>query len=195
MDQARTSFTSASAYFCGVLAAVRPADFERPALGTWSVLELIAHGNRAHVTLVDYVERPVDVATVPADYFSADAIDRRAREAVAELGADPAGVVAAWAERARRIAAAASEDTVVGTPGGPVTLAAYLPSRTAELVLHGLDLAAALGHDAVVPQVPADSLTATAGFLAERATARGHGLDVVLGLSGRRPLPIGFSAY
>jgi uncharacterized protein (TIGR03083 family) len=192
MSPARTSFLAASTFFCGLVASARPDAYDRPGLGDWSVLELIAHGNRAHVTLVDYIERPVDPSTVPADYFSEGSIARRAREALAELAPDPAGVVAAWAERARRLAAEAADDTVVGMPAGPLPLLGYLPSRTAELVLHGVDLAAALELDV---EVPADAVTATAGFLLDRAGARGQLLDVVLGLSGRRPLPAGFNVY
>jgi hypothetical protein len=64
----------------------------------------------------------------------------------------------------------------------------YLPSRAAELVVHGLDL----GTDV---QPPDDALRGCLTFLVDRAVTRGAGLDVTLALCGRRPLPDGFSVY
>ena len=55
-DEARGAFLAASEFFVGLVAATPQGCYDRPGLGHWSVLELIAHGNRAHTTVVDYVE-------------------------------------------------------------------------------------------------------------------------------------------
>lgn len=109
-DGAALAFEAASQYFVDCVRAV-PADrWTTPGLGSWSVRELVAHGNRAHVTIVDYVERPQPPVPPGSDYFSEASIE----EAV--------------------------------------------------------------------------------GFVGRRA-ARGHGVEVLLALTGRAPLPAGFNVY
>jgi hypothetical protein len=83
---------------------------------------------------------------------------------------------------------AAPNDAKVGTPFGEQTLDSYLRSRTAELVLHGLDLGTNI-------EVPPEALVECGAFLVERAVRRGLGLDVVGALSGRGTLPPGFNVY
>jgi len=83
---------------------------------------------------------------------------------------------------------AAPDDATVGTPFGEQTLDSYLRSRTAELVLHGLDL----GTDI---EVPPAALVDCGAFLVERAVRQGSGLDVVRALSGRGALPPDFNVY
>jgi hypothetical protein len=73
---------------------------------------------------------------------------------------------------------------MVGTPFGEQRLANFLRSRTAELVLHGLDL----GTDI---EVPADALVECGVSLMETAVREGYGMEVVRALSGRGTLPPG----
>jgi len=61
-------------------------------------------------------------------------------------------------------------------------------TRTAELVLHGLDLATDV-------EVPPEALVECAAFLVERAVQRGLGVDVVRALSGRGTLPPDVNVY
>ena len=77
---------------------------------------------------------------------------------------------------------------MVGTPFGEQRLANFLRSRTAELVLHGLDL----GTDI---EVPADALVECGVSLVETAVRKGYGMEVVRALSGRGTLPQGFNVY
>jgi hypothetical protein len=84
------------------------------------------------------------------------------------------------------VVAGAPDDATVGTPFGEHSLDAYLRSRTAELVLHGVDLATQV-------DVPAEALAECGLFLMERAAQSGHGLEVVRALSGRGALPPGFN--
>ena len=68
------------------------------------------------------------------------------------------------------------------------SLDAYLPSRTAELVLHGLDL-----DTSVV--TPTEALAGCGGFLVTQAVTSGRGVEVVRALSGRGTLPPEFTVY
>jgi hypothetical protein len=66
----------------------------------------------------------------------------------------------------------------------------YLPTRVFELVVHTLDLAAALGLEA---EPPPDALAVCLELAASLAQRRGAGPAVLMALSGRRPLPPDFS--
>lgn len=179
-------FLAASQFFVDAVAAVPGERHGEPWSDQWRVLELIAHGNRAHVLPVEYYERPVPSAG--PDYARPENVAERARQAVRDLGGDPLAAVRAAAERVRAVVAAAPDDATVGTPFGEQTLDAYLRSRTAELVLHGLDL-----DSGVDPPPPA--LTECAVFLVGRATVKGRGIEVVRALSGRGHLPANFNVY
>jgi hypothetical protein len=150
------------------------------------VLDLIGHGNRANILAVEYYERPVPVAG--PDYVLPANIAERGRRAVAELGDNPVAAVRAASERALRVIAAAPDDAIVGTPFGQSRLNSYLQSRTAELVLHGLDLGTAV-------EPPSEAVMECGTLLISRAVQSGRGIAVVRALSGRGSLPGGFNVY
>jgi len=179
-------FRAASRFFADCVAAVPAERYERPWSDQWRVLDLIGHGNRANLLPVEYYERPVPVAG--PDYVLPENVAERGRQAVSELGDDPVAAVRAASDRALAVLAAVPDGAVVGTPFGEQTLVSYLRSRTAELLLHGMDLRTNV-------EVPADALVECGGFLVELAVRRGQGLDVVRALSGRGTLPSGFNVY
>ena len=77
---------------------------------------------------------------------------------------------------------------VIGGRG--IRLFTYLPTRTFELAVHGLDIAGAVGISFELP----DDVLAEAVMLAGRiAAAAGHGETVLLALTGRTALPPSFS--
>ena len=82
------------------------------------------------------------------------------------------------------------DDPVVETAGGGMRVSDYLPTRTFELTVHALDIAAALG---TTFEPPRDALAETLHIAADSALEQGLGVDVVLALTGRRPLPEGSS--
>jgi hypothetical protein len=150
------------------------------------------------------VERPAvpDIAT-PEGYFAlartvaADrlaaahaASARDARETVRLLGDDPATVLGELAARATQALAAAGDDDVVGTPAGAMRVRDWIPTRTFELVTHGLDAAAAGG---VPAGFAAEAVTEAAVLAARIATAVGDGPVVLRALTGRAALPESFS--
>jgi hypothetical protein len=79
---------------------------------------------------------------------------------------------------------------VVATPIGGMRVRDWLPTRTFELAVHGLDLAAASGLD--FPLSPA-VLAEAAAMATATAAATGDGAVVLRALTGRTGLPPGFS--
>lgn len=174
--------------------------FDEPALGEWSIRDLVGHTSRALLTIESYLAKPaitVDVGS-PVEYFISilasggdpAAIARRGREAGIALGDDPERSVRAIAERVLEAVRTAHEDTLVTTPVGGMRLVDYLPTRTFELTIHTCDLARALGLPLEVPKLSAtQSLAIVAGLAVEAGTA---GL-LLLSTTGREQLPVGFS--
>lgn len=177
-------FRAASRFFVAAVAAVPVAQYETRWSDEWRVLDLIGHGNRANVLPVEYYERPAPLAG--PEYMLPENIAERERLAVGELGDDPVAAVQAASDRVLALVAGAPDDATVGTPFGEHSLDAYLRSRTAELVLHGVDLATEVA-------VPPEALAECGLFLMERAAQGGHALEVVRALSGRGALPPGFN--
>lgn len=198
---ARTAFLDAGAFFAGLAEEIHPHEWTRPALGTWDVRALVGHTHRALVTLAGYLGAPADdeLCTGTGQYYVLAAAAARPEEVAArgvaagqELGRCPEATVPASHERAR----AALEqvppgaDPVIRTPVGGTRLSAYLPTRTFELTVHGMDVAAACGWDV---DVPAHVHTDAALTAVEIAGERGQAPPVLQALTGRRPLPPGFS--
>jgi uncharacterized protein (TIGR03083 family) len=189
-DEESLAFGEASRFLVEVVRHIPEQAWEAVGLGRWSVRELVAHANRGQTTVEEYLLRPQPPQG--PEYFTDEAIAARARDAVLALGDDPAAAVAAAAERVSALVAASSTDAVIGSPAGTMSLALYLPSRTAELTIHGLDLARSVGLPGAPP--PA-ALTATLAFVARRAAAKPGGAAVLLALAGRGALPPAYSVY
>ncbi|MHB1775774.1 MAG: maleylpyruvate isomerase family mycothiol-dependent enzyme [Acidimicrobiales bacterium] len=190
-DERRRTFVEASGYLVAVVGQVPGDAWDRPGLGSWSVRELVAHANRAHTTVEEYLTEPRPPEPPGSDYFLPEAIAERGRQAVAALGDDPAAAVAADAARVVALVGATPLDATLGSPMGTMPLGQYLPSRVAELVVHGLDLAAATGVDVAPP--PA-ALAGALAFVGRRA-ARRDGVAVLRAMTGRGDLPAGYSVY
>lgn len=204
----RATFRYAVAGFVAAVDAVPSSRLSEAALGSWSVRDLIGHASRALTTIESYCGQTSDAPSLegPAEYFArvgqappgSDArrqrdarIAERGREAGAALGDNPAAAVFALAERVVGFVDATGDESPVASPAGQMTLAGYLPTRTFELVVHTLDLAAALG--APVPPVLQPAIAMSVMLAAEIAASLPSAPDVLLALCGRRPLPEAFS--
>lgn len=132
----------------------------------------------------------------PAAYLAAIAtvdpvsVVERGRAAGAALGDDRAAAVRALVDRVLPLVAA-DHDPLISTALGGMRLRTYLPTRTFELVVHGLDIARAAGL--LAPAYSDGLLTEMLQLTAEAAVFRGHGLEVLLALTGRNPLRVGFT--
>jgi uncharacterized protein (TIGR03083 family) len=186
------AFSAASRFFVDVVRAVPSDAWSRAGLGSWSVLQLVAHANRAHTTVEEYLLQPRAPEPAGSAYFSEEAIAERGRAAVAALGDDPLLAVATASDRAISLVGKTAAEAVVAGPAGTTTLAVYLPTRTAELTIHGLDIIGATGTEVVVPP---EALTESLHCVTDRVIRQGNGPVALLALTGRQPLPPGFSAY
>jgi uncharacterized protein (TIGR03083 family) len=171
-----------------------------PGLGEWNLRELVGHTSRSLVTVVEYFDRPVEQEelTDPVDYYlaitsmlaDAASVSERGRQAGRDLGDDPVRRFAELVDAAAAAVDRTDPDLVVHTIAGGMRAAAYLPTRTFELVVHGLDIAHAAGLDF---DPPSEALEETAAMAARVAARSGKGADLLLALTGRRSLPPGFS--
>jgi uncharacterized protein (TIGR03083 family) len=198
-DGVRRRFEQATAFFVATVARVGPAQWEQPGLGEWSIRDLVGHTSRAMRAVEGYLAQGAELVEIhsPVEYFlgvressGAAQVAQRGREAGAALGSDPPGAVREMAARVLGVVARADAGQLVGAPRGGMTLGAYLPTRTFELVVHTLDLAAALD---VPAEPPAAALAEALEIAAGLALHAGQGGEVLLALTGRRPLPAGFS--
>ncbi len=194
----RAAFRAASAWFLTTVDGVGDR-WSEPGLGEWTVRDLVGHTSRSLVTVETYLAaEPGEVTVASAlDYYLAireastgPAVAERGRQAGAAMGADPVGFLAGLAERVLAKVESAADDAFVATIAGGMRLIDYLPTRTFELVVHTADLAAALDAPSDPPAEAADSALHLAAQLARE---HGAAVDVLLALTGRRPLPAGFT--
>lgn len=196
----RAAFAEAVEFFLETLTRVRTDRWAAPGLGEWTIRDLAGHASRGITSLEQYLAQPARAVAIdsPAGYFRAAlaagadhaAIAQRGREAGVELGDDPAATVAAAAQRAGALLNAADDSVVVTTAVGGMRLIDYLPTRTFELTIHSLDLAAALDLSVEPPRLAGRS---TLVIISELALLSGRAGDVLLSLTGRRALPPGYS--
>ena len=190
-DGSVIAFRDASRFLVEAVRAVPDSGWDAPGLGNWTVRELVAHANRAHTTVEEYLLRPQLPQPPGSAYFSDEAIAARGREAVLALGDDPTGTVAAASTAVITLIEQSAPEATIGSPAGTMTLAQYLPSRVAELTIHALDIARAVGADLPAPP---SALRESVAYVAQRAAGK-SGQDVLLALSGRGQLPAGYSVY
>ncbi len=201
MTTTRTSFLAAATAFVDQVSRIPADTLDGPGLGDWDLRALVGHTSRSLVTVETYLDRPATEAVVvsAAQYYLAIAdalgaggteIVERGRQAGLALGDDPAAFLHDLTARVAGKLAAYDAGYLLTTIAGGMRLDEYLRTRTFELVVHGYDISAACGTEASIdPRALVDAAT----LAAEVAVARGQGEDLLLSLSGRRPLPEGFS--
>lgn len=199
----RQNFASAAGAFASVAQQVGPDRWADPGLGQWCIRDLVGHTSRSLLTIESYLAPGQTVADPDLPdtvaYYVAirpalidDAyVAERGRQAGAALGDDPVATIDDLADRVLRLVAASPDDAVITTPWGSIRLIDYLQTRTFELVVHTLDLVAALGLDA--PAGLSVPMTSCLRLAADLADQRGDGAALLLALTGRRPLPDGFT--
>lgn len=198
---ARRWFDTAATGFLQVVDGIDRADLGDPGLGVWDVRSLLGHASRAFLTIESYLgPEPAGEVTLsgPADYYVAirdqqsdqTAVAERGRQAGLALGDDPMAAVHQIAQRVRSRVEGAEDDRLIESPFGTMTLAGYLPTRAFEITVHGVDLARAIRQ--AVPPALIEALVPAAELCAAMATPQQR-IDLVLAITGREPLPAGFS--
>lgn len=115
---------------------------------------------------------------------------RVGRQAGRDLGNEPATRFMELVDQASAVVDRTDPDLVVHTIADGMRAAAYLPTRTFELVVHGIDIARATGVDYTLPP---EAIEEAAVLVSRVAVKTARGADFLLALTGRRPLPDGFS--
>jgi len=205
MDYRRT-YRAAVVSFADLVSRL-PADrWDAAGLGDWTLRELVGHTVSSALRQVPAVlAAPAEAVTLtspqaywafarsapPEMYAAATAAAAAdARETGTWLGDDAAGRVSELTGQATGALAAVRDDDVITTAAGGMRVRDWLPTRTFELVVHGMDIAGA----AAVPFEPApDAVAESVTLAAGIAAAVGDGPLVLRALTGRAALPGGFS--
>lgn len=196
----RDNYIQAASFFIETVECIPDGAWQKPALGVWTVRDLVAHATRAMLTVEAYSETPAKAQVVsdPTDYFmralgtlaNHAATDERARETGLALGDQPKTAVQEIADRILKRLGHMPDDFLLSPPTGGTRLSDYLPTRTLEMMVHTLDIAKAIGLEVTPPDGP---LSSTLTLLADLALRQGEGQEVALALAGRAPLSIDFS--
>lgn len=196
-DARRLCFVAAASGFAEIVDRVPSPSWDRPALGVWSVRDLVGHTSRALVTIEAYLAKAPEHDRVdgPVSYFLAirasladpEAVAQRGRDAGAALGPNPAAEVHELVERVSTLVHQTSDDATVATPVGTMTLADYLPTRTFELAVHSLDLTRVL--KVRPPTTMAPAIMASLELAGTLGSQLSIASDLLLLLTGRSDLP------
>ncbi len=194
----REAFGEAARAFAELVRSLPADSWDRPGLGEWSVRDLVGHTSRALITVETYLKQPAETEDVstPAGYLAAlgavdaAAVAARGREAGRALGADPTATIDALIERVLPLVDR-DDNPLISTAAGGMRLEAYLPTRTFELVVHTLDIAAAASIEP--PGYSDQLLSEVAAIAATAAVIRGFGPELLRALTGRQPLRPDFS--
>lgn len=199
-DDAARIYYRAADTFADLVAAIDPSAWSGPGLGVWDLRALVGHTSRALITVLTYLDQPAESEAIesPQQYYalaarrSTDhrAVAERGRRAGDDLGPRPGDAVRDLAERAAAKAIEADPEALISVLGGGMRVSNYLPTRTLELVVHSFDISAATGIEVTFA---AAVLEHTAGLAARVAVALGEGRTILTALTGRGPLPEGFS--
>jgi uncharacterized protein (TIGR03083 family) len=195
----RETFAEAARTFTELVQRLPGDRWDGPGLGEWDLRSLVGHTSRSLITVETYLNQPAateDVPT-PAAYYVAiadldnAAVTDRGRQAGQALGENPAEFVDALAQRVLAEVETAG-NPLIHTAAGGMHLENYLSTRTFELVVHSLDIAAAV-PDVEPPEFSDQSLSEVARVAATAAVLLGRGSELVLALTGRGTLSHGFS--
>lgn len=198
LDQQVAVYRQAGEHVTSLIAGLPADQWDAPALGPWTVRTLVGHIGRAFTTITEYLARPAATHDVrsTADYYlvaltmtDPASIQARAEQAAQALGDDPPTAIRRFRDAALG-ALTGTGDPLITTVAGGMRLSDYLPTRIFELAVHSVDLARATGQPDALPAAVCDSAVQVAVAIGAR---RGEGQSVLLALTGREPLPDGYS--
>lgn len=195
LPRAVDDFISGAEHLTHLVDVIADDRWDGPGLGDWSLRSLVGHASRSLTTVVSYLAEPgseIELDSAAA-YFASirgygdpASVRQRGVDAGLALGDDPrAGVLERRAQAVEVLAGMA--DRPVRTPFGGIMLSDYLPTRTFELAVHGLDISRAIGADLPLPPSVLASALSTA---AAAAMLTGQGEQALLTLTGRESVPM-----
>lgn len=198
----RETFASAASAFAKLVHDIPASKWDGRGLGDWDLRSLVGHTSRSLITVSTYLRTTAEREDLagPTEYYvyardfasnaGAEAVTERGRQAGRELGSDPAATVDHLVAKALDDLDAVDDPLITVIGGVGIRLSSYLPTRTFEMAVHGLDIARATGVDFAIPE----EVLVEAAVLATRiGVALGQGETVLAALTGRTPLPTAFS--
>jgi uncharacterized protein (TIGR03083 family) len=191
-------FVEAATAYAELVAGIRPDQWADPGLGEWDLRALVGHTSRSLITVETYLGIPAaneDLSTPAAYLAGVAAVDHssvvdRGRAAGEALGDDPVGFIRDLIDRVLPLVAG-EDDPLITTILGGMRLRQYLPTRSFELVVHGLDIARATGQP--TPDYSTGLLTEALQLAVAAAVLGGRGPELLLALTGRTALSPDFS--
>lgn len=194
-------FSRAAQSYIELLGSIRDDQWELPALGNWNVRSLAGHTARAILTVENYLnqEEPGEVTIPSATHYYISvfaqvtdpvAVEHRGVEAGEWLGEKPVEQVFQALERTTALIGAQPDNRIVSIGGMGILLSEYLHTRVFELAVHTVDLSKATGIEHTVPE---EAIRDALDLATSIAALRGNSIDVLFALTGRGPLPDGFS--
>jgi uncharacterized protein (TIGR03083 family) len=195
-------FASAARSVAALVHEIPGDRWDGPGLGEWDLRSLVGHTSRSLITVSTYLRQPAETEdiTSPQEYYARvnpaalgidpEGVVERGRQAGRELGDDPKATVDDLVTRVLDELGDSGDPLITVIGGAGIRLHSYLPTRTFELAVHGLDIARAVGISYVIP---ADVLEEATRLAARIAVSEGHGETVLLALTGRGGLPPSFS--
>lgn len=193
-------FGEAGSWVASIVASIPSSLWDGPGLGEWSLRSLVGHTSRALLTVENYLTMPASELIIesPESYYEAvaqlpkadpSAVLLRGVEAGKALGDDPSFT---FNEITKRVVADVKKqrDVLLETIVGGIKLSDYLPTRTFELIVHGLDIARAVGLET---PPPANSLQRSLDLAVALTAHAGDASTLLLALTGRDPLPTSYS--
>ena len=195
----RDTYLAAADAFADLVVRLPAEGWDGPGLGIWTRRELVGHVAGSALRQVPQVlANPAGHQEIlsPEGYWAfaraapaGQSVDDAPRTGDG-LGDDPADLVWHLIGEAAAALATVGDLDLVETPAGGMRVADWIPTRTFELAVHGLDLARA----ARVPfQLPGDVLAEAAAIAARVAVVLGEGPLLLQALTGRTALPPGFT--
>jgi len=197
-----STFALAAHSFAALVHDIPAQCWDGPGLGEWGLRSLVGHASRSLITVSTYLKTTAERedVTSPEDYYAqirgyasnlgaADIVER-GRQAGRDLGDDQAATIDALVSQVVGELADAGDPLISVIGGLGIRLSNYLPTRTFELAVHGLDIARAVGISFAPPPDVLEDATVLAARI---AAVEGHGEAVLLALTGRSGLPPSFS--
>lgn len=188
----RKGYREAADFFVKTVRLIRPHQWQMPALGVWSVRDLVGHTSRALLIVEQFSNVTPDRVSIrdSVDYYQRAFVGQGVNERIAEravqtgqdLGPKPAEAVTQLRDRVMARVDSLQDHHPLGTLIGGISLIDYLPGRTTELVVHTFDIACALDLEA---QPPREALSDTLHLLADLALESGRGAQFAQLATGR----------
>jgi len=202
----RDTYLTAADSFADLVARLPAGGWDLPGLGEWSRRDLVGHAVSSGLSQVPQVlanpggHRKVRstegywafARSAPAEFVAAAiaASTDDARKNGIALGADPSSEVRHLVGAAAAALGAVDDDDLVETAVGGMRVADWMPTRTFELAVHGLGVAACAN---VAFPLAAEVLAEAAAQAARVAVAVGDGPLLLRALTRRAALPEDFS--